>query len=65
MKVFYNETKDSYSNSEQSGVEDVATDNEATPVGYYDLQGRRLSKPQRGLNIVVMSDGSVIKQRLQ
>jgi hypothetical protein len=60
MKVYYDETKDSY-----SGVEEVATDNEATPVGYYDLQGRRLSKPQRGLNIVVMSDGSVIKQRLQ
>jgi hypothetical protein len=65
MKVFYNETTDTYTNDEQSGVENIATDNAATPVGYYDLQGRRLSKPQRGLNIVVMSDGSVVKQRLQ
>jgi hypothetical protein len=30
-------------------------------VGYYDLQGRMLSKPQSGINIVRMSDGTVRK----
>ncbi len=28
---------------------------------YYDLNGRRISEPQRGLNILRMSDGSVRK----
>ncbi len=31
------------------------------PVEYYSISGARLSSPQRGLNIVKMSDGSVIK----
>lgn len=30
-------------------------------VTYYDLQGRRLSAPQRGLNIIKMADGTVRK----
>lgn len=42
------------------GIGDVASDttSEATPVGYYDVQGRRMSGPQRGLNIVRYSNGT-------
>lgn len=39
-------------NVQISGVEDVVE------VARYSVDGRRLSAPQRGLNIVVMSDGS-------
>lgn len=36
---------------------DTATDTES----YFDIQGRKLSHPQRGLNIVRMSNGKVMK----
>lgn len=40
-----------------TGVERPA-DSAPVPVAYYDLSGRRLSKPVRGVNIVRYSDGS-------
>lgn len=40
-------------------VEVSATD--ATPVAFYTVSGKRISAPQAGINIVKMSDGSVIK----
>ena len=30
-------------------------------LGYYSLDGKRLAKPQRGLNIIRMSDGTTKK----
>ncbi len=60
LKVYYNEVQDKYSNDDPSGVDTIGAE-DATIVGYYDLQGRRLSKPQSGINIVRMSDGSVRK----
>jgi len=57
-KVFYNSEKDSYYNT--TAVEEIESE-DATVVGYYDLQGRMLSKPQSGINIVRMSDGTVRK----
>jgi hypothetical protein len=58
-KVFYNSEKDSYYNA-TTAVEEIESE-DATVVGYYDLQGRMLSKPQSGINIVRMSDGTVRK----
>ena len=43
------------------GVEDVKVDNNAVEVGRFDIYGRRLSKPTKGLNIVVYSDGTTKK----
>lgn len=43
-----------------SGVESV-TEEPAEVVGIYDLSGRRLSAPQRGVNILRMSDGTARK----
>ena len=34
---------------------------ETTAVALYDMQGRRISKPARGINILLMSDGSTRK----
>lgn len=44
-----------------SGVGSAETDCEVYPVAYYDLQGRLLAAPAEGLNIELMSDGSVRK----
>ncbi len=42
-------------------VERVENVVELHPVAYYSLGGVRLSAPQRGINIVKMSDGSAVK----
>lgn len=44
-----------------AGVESVKADKEHEVIGYYDLTGRRHETPQRGLNIVVYSDGKTEK----
>ena len=48
-----------------TGIERVeATDNiveVAAPVAYYSINGARLSAPQKGINLVKMSNGAVVK----
>jgi len=44
-------------------VETTAAD--ATPVAFYNLSGMRLSQPQRGINIIRMSDGTARKVMIQ
>lgn len=48
---------------EESGVKDIEKTDAAEPTveGLYSLDGRRLEKMTRGINIVKMSDGSVRK----
>jgi hypothetical protein len=52
-----------YGEEGYSGV--IRPENVEAPVitGYYDLCGRRLLAPQRGLNIVIMSDGRALKMK--
>lgn len=38
-----------------------ASASEAQPVGFYTLDGTKLSAPQKGINIVKMSDGRTVK----
>ena len=45
-----------------SGVEGIETDNNSKEVARYDIHGCRLSKPSRGVNIVIYSDGSTRKE---
>lgn len=45
-----------------SKVDDVAVDNEAVEVARFDINGRLLSDPVRGVNIVKMSDGTTRKE---
>ena len=47
-----------------TGIEDIrpnASSAEMTPVAYYSLSGVRLSAPQKGINIVRMSNGQTVK----
>lgn len=38
-----------------------ANNTDAVIIARYDIQGRRISKPQRGINIIRMSDGTIRK----
>ena len=44
------------------GVEGVEMDNNAVEVARYDIHGRLLSEPTKGLNIIKMSDGTTRKE---
>ena len=46
---------------EPTGVQGVTMDSDAKEVARYNLNGARLAAPQRGINVVRMSDGSTKK----
>lgn len=43
-----------------AGIENVSLDN--TPAEFYTIDGKKLQEPQKGINIIRMSNGSVLKQ---
>ncbi len=45
-----------------SGIEDVVVKPNVVEVVRYDVHGRRLEQPARGINIIKMSDGSTRKE---
>ncbi len=45
-----------------AGITDVKSDNTATEVARYDINGRMLAQPTKGINIIKMSDGSIRKE---
>jgi len=58
---FFSESK-TFKTDASAGIENVDNDEAApTIVGYYSIQGYKFDSPQRGLNIVVYSDGSAKK----
>lgn len=54
------ETTVSVTVNEATGISSIETEG-ATVVGYYSLDGKKLDAPQRGINIIRMSDGSIRK----
>lgn len=44
------------------GIEDVEADNNSFEVVRYDIHGRLLTEPTKGINIIKMSDGSTRKE---
>lgn len=50
-----------YVYADPASLEDVGA-TQPVPVAYYGLDGRRLSAPQRGINLVRLSDGRTVKQ---
>ena len=44
------------------GIEGVETDDNAVEVARYDIHGRLLSEPARGINIIKMSDSTTRKE---
>lgn len=45
-----------------AGIEGVEVDNNKMEVARYDIHGRKLNEPAKGINIVKMSDGSTRKE---
>lgn len=61
-ETFYGETKKFRTGEDLTPVEGMEADaRSAELVGYYDLQGKRLARPVRGINILWMSDGTAKK----
>ncbi len=54
------ETTVSVTVNEATGISSIETEG-ATVVGYYSLDGKKLDAPQRGINILRMSDGTTRK----
>ena len=46
---------------EDTGIENIGTEEEAAEVARYTIDGRRITTPQSGINIVKYSDGTVKK----
>ena len=44
--------------AEHTGISDVTTATDSAPVTYYGVDGKRLNAPQKGLNIVRLSNGT-------
>ncbi len=47
---------------EIAGVEGVEADNNVVEIARYDIYGRQLTEPTKGINIIKMSDGSTCKE---
>ena len=62
-ETYYGEEQSFTTGEDLTGIDELPMDNEQTvmPEGIYDLNGRRLARMQKGINIVRMSDGSVKK----
>lgn len=58
--TYYGETESFYTDEAPTGIDSVTDDTPQAqhPAGIYDLQGRKLTKLQRGVNIVRGADGS-------
>ena len=59
--TFYGEPREFTTDIDVTGVRDVDNDKTVTVKQRYDQNGMRLSSPRRGLNILLMSDGSTKK----
>lgn len=48
--------------SEAEAIEAVTPDSNATEIARFNIEGMRITQPQQGVNIVLMSDGTARKQ---
>ena len=61
-ETYYGEEKVFTTGADTTPVRGITTNTDAVEViGYYDLQGHKLNAPQRGINIIRMSDGTTRK----
>ena len=44
-----------------AGIHDIESSQKLTEVARYTIDGRRISQPQKGVNIVKLSDGTTFK----
>ena len=60
-ETFYGEVQTFSTSVDPDGINDVKASEEVTEVARYDLNGRKLAAPQRGINIIRYSDGATRK----
>ena len=64
-ETFYGELRTFTTEADPTGIENICIDNsnigEVHEVARYNMQGQRISVPERGINIVRMSDGTTRK----
>ena len=60
-ETFYGEPQTFKTSFDPDGIENVMASEEVTEVARYDIQGRMISKPQKGINIIRFSDGTTRK----
>ena len=57
-EMFYGEVQTFSTNVDPDGIDDVKAAEEAIEVARYDLNGRKLAAPLKGINIIRYSDGT-------
>ena len=61
--TYYGSEIEFITGNDPTGIEYIEDDqNTATEVARYDINGRKLSQPSKGINIIKMSDGSTRKE---
>ena len=60
-ETFFGEVKMFSTSVDPDGIGDVMVSEGVTETARYDLSGRKIDKPQRGINIVRYSDGTTRK----
>ena len=60
-ETFYGEPQTFKTSFDPDGIEEIVESEEVTEVARYDIQGRMISKPQKGINIIRFSDGTTRK----
>ena len=57
-ETFYGEPQIFKTNADPDAIEDVKVEEEAMEIARYDINGRKLAVPQKGINIIRYSDGT-------
>jgi len=52
----------SIASTEKIGIDNIAPNSNAVEIARYDIHGRKLSEPAKGVNIIKMSDGTTRKE---
>ena len=60
-ETFYGEIQTFSTSADPDGIEGVEASEDAVEVARYDIQGRKIANPQKGINIIRYSDGSTRK----
>ena len=60
-ETFYGEQQTFRTTSDPDGIEEVKASEDAVEIARYDIQGRKIAKPQKGINIIRYSDGTTRK----
>ena len=61
MDMFLNNAEVARLYTPSHGIDEILSDEDAVPVEYYDVMGRKMEGPRHGINIVKMSNGSAKK----